>query len=345
MIFVDYCVVSKIQTKITKKQNTTIGQKWDIYRNRRALQPTISAIATMEQQKIVTVSWNGNKVFGKSNVRPSFEKCYLTGLYGRRLIHASQLAHEHLQHCCWQHCIVVYLKSEANSLRDDNAIKANNASMSEIAIIPAHTNYWQKTKSEVSEVIILAIEPDLLSRLAREKIQSNSIELKPTLEQTDVLVQSIALNLKMELDSLTSDRIYMESLFQTLLMHLIKNYCDRADYPQRTAGNLPPYRLKQAIDYIERHLDENIKIKDVARSIGISQYYFCRLFRQSTGISPYRYIIQQRILKAKTLIEENRLSLSDIALECGFSSQSQMTHHFRKLVNTTPKVYRDRLSN
>lgn len=86
-----------------------------------------------------------------------------------------------------------------------------------------------------------------------------------------------------------------------------------------------------------------IKISDLAKLLDISQYYFCRLFRESTGVAPYRYVIQQRISKVKALIKENKLSLSDIALECGFSSQSQMTHHFGKLVGVTPKTYRDRL--
>ena len=298
----------------------------------------------MEQEKIVTVNCYENKVFGKLNAKPSFEKCYLTGLYGRRLIHASQPTYKYQEHYCWQHCIVVHLSSEHNfPIKVGEPIKAKEPSQAEIAVIPAYTNHWSKFESEISEVIILSIEPNLLSRIAREKIEASSIELKPTFAKPDILIQSIALNIKVELDSQTSDRTYVESLFQALLMHLIKYYCSKENSLEQTTSGLPPYRLKQAIDYIDRHLDENIKIKDVAKSIGISQYYFCRLFRESMGIAPYRYVIQQRMSKVKALIQENQLSLSDIAIECGFSSQSQMTHHFRKLVGTTPKVYRDRL--
>ena len=295
----------------------------------------------MEQEKIVTVNCYGNKVLSKLNAKPSFEKCYLTGLHGRGLIYASHLACEYPEHFCWQHCIVVHLRSEQNfSRKVGEPIKTENVSFTEIAVIPARTKHWSKIKSQVSEVIILSIEPDLLSRIANEKTEASSVELKPTFAQPDILIQSIALNIKVELDSRTSDRVYIDRLFQTLLIHLIRYYCTKEYSPKQTTGGLPPYRLKQVIDYINQNLDENIKIKDVAKSIGISQYYFCRLFRQSTGIAPYRYVIQQRISRAKALIEENRLSLSDIAIECGFSSQSQMTHHFRKLVGTTPKVYR-----
>ena len=95
-------------------------------------------------------------------------------------------------------------------------------------------------------------------------------------------------------------------------------------------------------EIINNNIDKSIKVRDVTKLLVISQYYFCRLFRESTGITPYRYVIQQRVSKAKRLITENKMSLLDITFECGFSSQSQMTHHFHKLVGVTPKVYRDR---
>lgn len=294
------------------------------------------------EQKIVTVNWNKNQVLSQLNTKPAFEKCYLTGLYGRKLIHASHSTYKDSEYSSFQHCIVVRPKLESSSL-NNNSIQLENADIADIAIIPAQTNYWSRIESTASEAIILSIEPSLLNRTAYETTKASYVELKPAFEQTDLLIQSIALNIKVDLDSRKSDRFYLESLFQALLMHLLKNYCTQEHFPKPTVNGLPPYRLKQAIDYIDRHLDENIKIKDIARFLGISQYYFCRLFRESTGIAPYRYVIQQRILKAKTSIAENRLSLSDIAAECGFSSQSQMTHHFRKLVGTTPKVYRDRL--
>ena len=108
-------------------------------------------------------------------------------------------------------------------------------------------------------------------------------------------------------------------------------------------SSLARRKLKQALHYIHHNLNGNIKISDIASLLGISQYYFCRLFRESTGIAPYRYVIQQRIAKVKILIKEDELPLSDIAIECGFSSQSQMTYHFRKVVGVTPKVYQNQL--
>ena len=103
---------------------------------------------------------------------------------------------------------------------------------------------------------------------------------------------------------------------------------------------LRPYRLSQAIDYINDHLDDEIKLANLAAVVGISQYYFCQLFKQSMGVAPYQYVIQQRVERAKDLLRQKKVAIADIALECGFANQSHFTKHFRKVTGTTPKAYR-----
>lgn len=297
----------------------------------------------MNKIQIVTSDGNGAWNRLETNARLSFEKCYVTELNGRGLIYANYPINYRAEHCCLQHSILVHLGRESNSTKEvDDRVRQKNINYGNISIIPAEANHWEQSQSDL-ETLVLTIDPDFLNRFAREKIDTNLIELKPTFAQTDILIQSIALGIKTELEREQRDRVYVESLFQTLSLHLLKNYCYKEYHSQKAKNGLPPYRLKQAINYINCNLAENIKTYEIAKMLNLSQYYFCRLFRESTGIPPYRYIIQQRISKAKSLIRENKLSLLDIAIECGFSSQSQMTHHFRKLVGVTPKVYRDRL--
>ena len=110
------------------------------------------------------------------------------------------------------------------------------------------------------------------------------------------------------------------------------------------SGGLPPYKLKQALEYINVNLERSIKITDIARLIDISSYYFCRLFSQSTGVSPYQYVIQQRVAKAKNSIENSKLPLANITYECGFSSQSQMTQ-LLAIIRTFKQHHRVERSN
>jgi len=276
------------------------------------------------------------KIFPKQN----FFNIYDTKLNGQSLAHGQHTACEYKETSYQQHGIVVHLKPEQNSLRRlGDTVKIENPNIGDTAIIPAHVNHWQRIETEVAEAIILTIEPHLISYIAHETINPDQIELLPTFAQPDPFIQHLAFNLKANLDSANYDLLYAESLFQALLMHLIRHYTTR-QLPLTNIGNgLPPYKLKQAINYINDNLDQPIKLNDIAKILDLSQYYFCHMFKESTGVAPYKYVIQQRVEKAKNLIKTSKLSLADIAYECGFSSQSQMTQHFRKCVGVTPRVY------
>ncbi|WP_250125776.1 AraC family transcriptional regulator [Chroococcidiopsis sp. CCMEE 29] len=73
-------------------------------------------------------------------------------------------------------------------------------------------------------------------------------------------------------------------------------------------------------DYINAHLAEDIKLSDLAQLVGISQFHFSRLFKQSIGVPPHQYVLQHRLEQAKQLLKETELPVMEIALLCGFSS-------------------------
>ncbi|MFO0919126.1 MAG: AraC family transcriptional regulator [Planctomycetaceae bacterium] len=99
--------------------------------------------------------------------------------------------------------------------------------------------------------------------------------------------------------------------------------------------------LRRAVGMILRNLGEDgLTIERVAGEIGMSPYHFARLFRAALGVPPHRYIVEQRMLRAKALLEKSAESAADVALQCGFSSQSHLTSTFRRLLGTTPLAYR-----
>ena len=279
----------------------------------------------------------------KFNPDNSFARIYETKLVGQGFVHEGHPACEYKEVFCQQHLIAVHLKPEQNSLRRlGNRIEIENVNVGDIAIIPANVNHWQRIEAKVCEGIIFTIEPNIISDIAFETVNPDKVELLPTFAKPDPLIQHIALNIKANLDSDSYDRLYSESLYRALSLHLLRNYSTR-QFVLNELGGLPKYKLKQAIDYINDNLDEKINIYDIAKLVDISNYYFCRMFHASMGISPYQYVLKQRVTKAKDLIKNSKLTLADIAYECGFSSQSQMTQHFRKQLGVTPKVYRNRL--
>ena len=137
------------------------------------------------------------------------------------------------------------------------------------------------------------------------------------------------------------DHLYVDTLSQTLIVHLLRHYTVRTQTIPDYKEGLSNPQLHRVLDYIQTHLGEEIKLADLSAQLGMSQYYFCRLFRQSMGIAPYQYVIQQRVEWAKRLLRQQQLmAIADIALDCGFSNQSNLCKHFRKLTGMTPNAYR-----
>jgi AraC family transcriptional regulator len=95
--------------------------------------------------------------------------------------------------------------------------------------------------------------------------------------------------------------------------------------------------LAHAIDYIHAHLSDDISLADIASVTHLSPYHFSRLFRQTYGISPYQYVIAQRVEKAAQLLDTTRLTVSEIALRVGFADHSHLIRHYKRLRGTTPR--------
>jgi AraC family transcriptional regulator len=101
--------------------------------------------------------------------------------------------------------------------------------------------------------------------------------------------------------------------------------------------------LREAIAYINDHLDRNLSLAELAALVQMSPYYFASLFKQSTGLAPHQYITKCRIERAKQLLKKRELTIMEICQQVGFQSQSHFTRVFRKHTATTPKAYRQLL--
>lgn len=106
------------------------------------------------------------------------------------------------------------------------------------------------------------------------------------------------------------------------------------------AGSLGLSSLQFLIDYIERHLEENITLSQMAAMLNFSQAYLSQRFKEETGIPLHQYIIRRRVQRAKQLLQCSNLSLTDIALRCGFCSHSHLSRCFRRIEGIPPSAFR-----
>lgn len=216
--------------------------------------------------------------------------------------------------------------------------KAYRFGNGEIGFCPANTSHWTVWDREFHFTLIL-FEPQMLERVAHEFVNGDRLELIPRFQFFDPVIQQIGAALKADLQAgCPAGRLYGESFGAALAVHLLTTCCVfRQKIPAYPDG-LPKYKLQQVTDYIQAYLDQDIKLADLANTVGMSQYYFCRLFKQSMSMAPHQYVIQQRVERAKQLLQQD-LSIADVAFQCGFAHQSHLSRHFRHLVGVSPKMF------
>jgi transcriptional regulator GlxA family with amidase domain len=102
---------------------------------------------------------------------------------------------------------------------------------------------------------------------------------------------------------------------------------------------LPKHILRRVIERM-RNLDTELSLQVLAKESGYSRVHFARMFRAATGYTPHNYLLKLRVDRVRELLANPTLSLTDIALECGFSSHSHLSRVFRQILGATPSEYR-----
>jgi AraC family transcriptional regulator len=209
-----------------------------------------------------------------------------------------------------------------------------------ITVIPADVPFSAKWSQE-SSVTHCYLDPTFVAHAAYEAINLEEIELNLVLPKADPLVFQIVLALQKVLETdATNSCFYAESMATALAAHCLRNYSTRKHVLLEYADGLSKYKLKQALEYMNAHLSENVSLASVSEELEISQFHFCRLFKQSTGMTPHTYLIQQRVERAKQLLKRKEGTMLDIAIECGFANPSHFAKHFRKHTGISPKQFR-----
>jgi AraC family transcriptional regulator len=131
----------------------------------------------------------------------------------------------------------------------------------------------------------------------------------------------------------SAPRMFVEHVLWALRAHLVHRFGGpRA--PRR--GGLSSRQLRCTQEFLDAHLGENISLGELAATCSLSAAHFARAFRLATGMPPHRYLMVRRVSRARELLVQTGLPLSDIAVLCGFADQSHMTKAFRRVLGATP---------
>ena len=143
-----------------------------------------------------------------------------------------------------------------------------------------------------------------------------------------------------ELESGRAMPLLTDTLTLALSVQILRRIAGKETVPRRAAAGLAPHILRRVTDYMHEHLCDPLSLQTLAELAGLSTFHFCRMFSQSTGMPPHRYLAHIRIERAKRMLLQSGLPIGDIAFDTGFGSSSQFSHAFRKLAGCTPLEYR-----
>jgi AraC family transcriptional regulator len=183
---------------------------------------------------------------------------------------------------------------------------------------------------------------DMIERVLDERSVAATAPLQPFFGIQEPLVEHLALACVAALDRPSkSASLYIDHLAWAMAAHLVETNGRSAIAPSavRYAG-LTNRQLKRVDEYMLEHMDGDLAVDDLASAAGLSPVYFARQFKQRTGCSPHRYLRSLRVRRAKELLHNDYMSISEIALSCGFCHQEHMTRVFRAECGTTPAAFR-----
>ncbi|MEG4226805.1 AraC family transcriptional regulator [Microcoleus sp. N9_B2] len=253
-----------------------------------------------------------------------------------------QPPNESPEHSLQQHSIGMILSSAIGGVALNGKRYGSQPCQSGEMFIAAAGTDFQSYTVEEQEFMAIAFEPTDFDNTVAESTNSNLIEIIPHWKISDPLILGIGWALKTELESGgLNGTLYVDALKNALSLHVLHHYCAQKPKLQDFEGGLDPSKLQIVIDYINDYLNRDLHLGELANLVQMSPYYFTRLFKQSTGITPHQYVTKCRIDQAKLLLKQPEFSIAYISQQVGFHDQSHFSKTFGKIVGLTPKKYRD----
>ncbi len=186
---------------------------------------------------------------------------------------------------------------------------------------------------------ILLLDPAYIKNVLRSELNNANVELPSALRvETPPLLACLWTKLRTSVIETSNDNTRcVEDLIRILLILLVQPQLSPTSGSKNRNGQSS---VRQVIDHIDGHLDADLNAQDLASVAGLSMFHFCRVFKQETGLSVHKFVLERRLQKARQMLFNSTENIASIAHDCGFSSQSHMTTAFRQRFAVTPGAFR-----
>jgi AraC family transcriptional regulator len=246
-------------------------------------------------------------------------------------------------HVMQEHYLMVKLNSISKADRVLDGVRRPEVQRrGSTAYIPSGCSHRVRYSTSLGRLHLMTLEPRIVETVASE-MGIGRMDLAPRFAiEEDRFVLEAAELIDAELArGNPHGKLFAETFARTLAAHIVTRYSG----PGKVKGKLPSLhaaKLSRLDQFIDGNIALPIGLSDLANEIGLSEYYFCRCFKQATGVSPYQYLLKKRIEHACALLRCDDMSIQDVAFASGFGDPVQFSKHFRRAHGITPTAYRAR---
>jgi AraC family transcriptional regulator len=191
-----------------------------------------------------------------------------------------------------------------------------------------------------TNLIVCGLDPEIVKEVSEELDSAPAAQPRVRIDIRDESLSYLMRLLeKAAMSGESSNNLYVDHLIYAFILRVFSIGRDR-QYTYIPQGALPAHKLRRVIERMNADLDTDLDLKTIAAESGYSRDHFLRMFRAATECTPHQYFLRLRIEKAQSLMKNRSLRMIDIAESCGFTSQSQFSRVFRRVIGVTPRRYR-----
>jgi AraC family transcriptional regulator len=210
-------------------------------------------------------------------------------------------------------------------------------------ILPQGTEDELRWQAPIHRIAV-AIHPNLLAGAMEQTRERSNVDLIERWDVVDHHIMAVLLAMTTDLrEGSPAGRLYGDSLANALAVYLVTRYGVRQHPHAIYRGGLSGHCLKRVLEHIGDNLAADLSLADLAAVAGMSPHHFAEMFRHSTGRPPHRYVLAQRIERAKEYLRDPRRSVIDAGLEAGFGNPSHFARTFRRFVGTSPSRFKSEM--
>jgi AraC family transcriptional regulator len=209
-------------------------------------------------------------------------------------------------------------------------------------LIEAGVRSEWRWKNAALDMLHVSLDDAALHTAAAELGLPMRPEIRTNIGFDDTALHHVGAAFARELTRPPGGALVAGGLRVAFIMRLLEQHSSAMGHPllRRPVKSLGTRTLRRLDDYITEHLSADIGLDDLARQTGLSRFYFARAFRASCGISPYQYILERRVERARTLLAQRGSVLADVAVATGFADQSHLTRAIKVRYGVSPAVMR-----